>query len=81
LPKEIKAEATVKAKAFVERIGEEIPLLRNLVTDAINFAEESHTWATAKDQFFKHTNSIDNIRDESLWKTFPELNRMKDALE
>lgn len=81
LPKDIKADATVKAKAFVDRIGEEIPLLRNLVTDAINFAEESHTWASAKDMFFKHTNSIDNIRDESFWKTFPELNRMKDLLE
>ncbi len=81
LPKILKAEATEKAKVFVENIKDEIPLMANIVNDAINFAEESHTWPEAKQMFMQHTTSIDKIRDESFWKTFPELNRMRDLLE
>jgi hypothetical protein len=55
--------------------------LTNHVLDAINFANERDTWAETKDKFFQHTRSIDRIRDESFWKTFPELNRLQDLTE
>jgi sulfatase maturation enzyme AslB (radical SAM superfamily) len=81
LPKILKQEASEKAKIFVDNIKDEIPLMANLVNDAIKFADEDNTWSQAKQMFMQHTASIDKIREESFWKTFPELNRMKDLLE
>jgi len=81
LPKILKQEASEKAKIFVDNIKDEIPLMANLVNDAIKFADEDNTWSQAKQMFMQHTTSIDKIREESFWKTFPELNRMKDLLE
>jgi len=52
--------------------------LSRLVKDAVNFANESDTWADNKAIMMQHTASIDTIRDEDFWKTFPELNRLRD---
>jgi hypothetical protein len=52
-----------------------------LVTDAVNFAKESDTWTDNKETFMMHTGSGDRIRNESFWKTFPELNKLQDLTE
>lgn len=78
LPKELKIEAGYSAQNFVDRNKTELPQISRLVTDAINFANESDTWELGKAAFFDHTNSIDRIRGEDFWKVFPELNRLRD---
>jgi len=55
--------------------------LSRLVRDAVNFANEDDTWADNKEIMLQHTASIDGIRDEDFWKTFPELNRLRDLEE
>lgn len=81
MPRQLKSEAIVKAQNFIDNIREDVPVLANLVTDAVKFADESDTWSQSRDQFFAHTTSIDKIRNENFWKTFPELNKMQDLLE
>ena len=81
LPKELKIEAAAKAIAWANTNEGDGTSLSRLVTDAVNFANESDTWSENKSIFLQHTNSIDRIRDESFWKTFPELNKLKDLTE
>ena len=52
-----------------------------LVVDAVNFASDGDQWSEVKEQFLTHTRSIDRIRDENFWKTFPELNKLRDLYE
>jgi hypothetical protein len=51
------------------------------VRDAVNFANESDSWSEVKTPFLGHTKSLDRIREESFWKTFPELNKLSELLE
>jgi len=81
LPKLLKVEAEKKAREWRDANINMKTCLTNHVLDAINFANERDTWAETKDKFFQHTRSIDRIRDESFWKTFPELNRLQDLTE
>ena len=81
LPKSLKVEAQAKALEWAKNNENDKTSLSRLVTDAVNFANERDTWAQYKDQFLMHTKSIDRIRDESFWKTFPELNKLQDLLE
>lgn len=81
LPKALKVEAERKALAWSEANTNDKTCLPRLVLDAINFAKERDTWAANKEKFLMHTGSIDRIRDESFWKTFPELNSLQDLLE
>ena len=76
LPIELKKEAEARANEFIARRQEKFPTIARLVRDAVNFANESHTWKDNKDTFFKHTLSIDRIRQESFYQTFPELNKL-----
>lgn len=81
LPKLLKTEAEKKAREWRDANINMKTCLTNHIVDAINFANERDTWAETKDKFFQHTRSIDRIRDESFWKTFPELNRLQDLTE
>jgi sulfatase maturation enzyme AslB (radical SAM superfamily) len=81
LPKELKIEAAEKALSWAKANEGDGTSLSRLVNDAVNFAADEHTWAANKPIFLQHTASIDRIRDESFWKTFPELNKLKDATE
>lgn len=81
LPKELKIPAAEKAMAWADANKDDSTSLSRLVTDAVNFANESDTWSQNKDQFLMHTGSIDRIREESFWKTFPELNKLQELLE
>lgn len=81
LPIELKREAEINAKQFCEAEKDSIPLLSRLVGDGINFANEANTWSQFKKEFLGHTTSIDRIREESFWKTFPELNKLAVLLE
>lgn len=81
LPKELKVDAAKKALAWAENNKDDGTSLSRLVTDAVNFASDKDTWKDIKEQFLMHTGSIDRIREESFWKTFPELNKLADLLE
>lgn len=80
LPKELKALAKSKAERFCQSNKDSNPVLNRLVHDAIGFAE-TDTWSEFGQEFLGHTKSIDTIRNESFWKTFPELNKLQDATE
>jgi hypothetical protein len=81
LPKELKLEASQKALAWAQNNEGDGTSLSRLVTDAVNFASESDTWQDNKPIFLQHTSSIDRIRNESFWKTFPELNKLQELTE
>jgi hypothetical protein len=81
LPKELKVEAAQKALAWAKANEGDGTSLSRLVTDAVNFAADSDTWSENKETFFLHTGSGDRIRGESFWKTFPELNKLRDLME
>ena len=81
LPVEYKKEAEARANEFISRRQEKYPTVARLVRDAVNFANESNTWQENKDTFFKHTLSIDRIRQESFYQTFPELNKLQTLTE
>jgi radical SAM protein with 4Fe4S-binding SPASM domain len=81
LPTEYKKEAEARANEFISRRQEKYPTVARLVRDAVNFANESNTWQENKDTFFKHTLSIDRIRQESFYQTFPELNKLQTLTE
>lgn len=78
LPKELKAEAAAKALKWADANKDDHTCIPRLVVDAVNFAGSSDDWAEVKDKFFGHTQSIDRIRDENFWQTFPELNKLRD---
>ena len=80
LPKELKVIAREKARKFCDKHAGPYAGVTRVVGDANNFATPD-TWAENKEVFMMHTNSIDRIRDESIWKTFPELNKLQDATE
>jgi sulfatase maturation enzyme AslB (radical SAM superfamily) len=81
LPKELKVEAAEKALAWAKSNEGDGTSLSRLVTDAVNFAADDNTWTENKETFFLHTGSGDRIRGESFWKTFPELNKLRDLTE
>ena len=81
LPKLLKVDAARKALAWAESNKDDGTSLSRLVTDAVNFANDGDTWANVRTQFLGHTKSLDRIREESFWKTFPELNKLSELLE
>jgi MoaA/NifB/PqqE/SkfB family radical SAM enzyme len=80
LPTELKVIAKDNARQFLNQ-RHDWPLLQNLVGNAINFADESNTWADNKKTFFLHNNSIDRIRGEDFFKVFPELRKLETLME
>jgi hypothetical protein len=80
LPAELKVIAKDNAQQFLNQ-RHDWPLLQNLVGNAINFADESNTWADNKKTFFLHNNSIDRIRGEDFFKVFPELRKLETLME
>ena len=81
LPKELKIEAKIKALAWAESNANDSTCLPRLITDAVNFANESDDWVKVKTEMLQHTKSIDRIRDENFWSVFPELNKLRDLEE
>lgn len=81
LPKELKEVAEQKALAWAEVNKNDGTSLSRLVTDAVNFAGDTHSWPQVKDKFLMHTGSIDRIREENFWKVFPELNKLQELVE
>jgi len=81
LPKELKEIAATKALSWADANKNDSTSLSRLVTDAVNFASDTHSWAEVKDKFLMHTGSIDRIREENFWKVFPELNKLQELLE
>jgi len=80
LPRELKVIAKEKATLFCQKNNEIYTGVTRLVSDAISFAQPD-TWSENKDIFLQHTRSIDRIRNESFWNTFPELNKLQDLEE
>lgn len=81
LPRELKEEAAIKALKWAEVNKDDKTCISNLMRDAVNFANERDQWADYKAEFLMHTGSGDRIRDENFWKTFPELNKLRDLEE
>ena len=81
LPKELKTGAGEKALAWANSNIDDKTCVPNLVKDAVNFANDTDQWSEYKDQFLMHTRSVDRIRGENFWETFPELNRLQDLME
>lgn len=79
LPKELKVKARKKARQFA-RINRGT-LVERLMNDAVNFADESNQWTDSKDTFWMHTKSIDKLRKEDFFKTFPELAKLEMLME
>ena len=77
LPKLLKVGATNKLQKFVDSNKESHGKLYNLGNEAIAFANEQDTWSTNRNTFLQYTESMDRIRGESFWKTFPELNKLQ----
>jgi len=81
LPKELKLIASKNATEYFEAHKTESNCIPRLIQDAIKFADESDTWKDNKDTFFQHTNSLDKIRGENLFKVFPELTKIQTLME
>lgn len=81
LPKSLKPLAQEKALAWADANDNDGTSLSRLVRDAVNFANDGDDWNIVRTQFLGHTQSLDRIREESFWKTFPELNKLSELLE
>lgn len=81
LPKELKTIAGEKALAWANSNIDDKTCVPSLVKDAVNFANDTDQWNLYRDQFLMHTRSVDRIRGENFWETFPELNRLQDLME
>lgn len=78
LPVELKQQAAVKALTWANNNSDDHTCIPNLMKDAVNFAEDTNQWSQVKSQFLQHVSSIDRIRGENFWETFPELNKLID---
>ena len=78
LPRKLKDAAKKKAARFCTKAPADFKLLSNLVTDAIKFAGDLDTWDENKKMFLGHTLSLDKIRQENFWETFPELKSLQE---
>lgn len=76
VPKVLKQKAIANMEDFVKSCQSEYILLGRLVESGINFAREQDTWNDNKSIFMQHTRSIDKIRNEDFFSTFPELNEL-----
>ncbi len=81
LPKELKTVAGEKALAWANANMDDKTCVPRLVVDAVNFANDTDQWGEVRDKFLMHTKSVDRIRGENFWETFPELNRLQDLYE
>ena len=81
LPKQLKEEATSRALKWIENNKDHNTCIPNLINDAVKFANDGDQWSQVKDKFMGHVTSIDRIRDENFWQTFPELNMLRDLEE
>lgn len=77
LPKELKQQAKANAFKFCQNNGTEYRSITNLVENAIKFADEDDTWASNKDAFLMHTLTLDQYRNEDIFKVFPELSKLQ----
>lgn len=78
LPAELKSAAAAKAVAFCDQHSDH-PLLVNLITNAVSFADQADTWEPNRDRFRKMTAQLDDLRSEDFARTFPELRSMIDG--
>jgi hypothetical protein len=51
--------------------------LDRLAHEAMRFAEQEDLWEETRDAFFHNTVRIDGIRNEDLFRTFPELSPLE----
>lgn len=77
LPKDLKDIASSKALSYISNNGTNTCIPR-LLNDAVTFANESDNWDIVKEEFLKHTRSIDIIRGENFCEVFPELSSLYD---
>jgi len=73
MPKELKEVAKSKATMFINNASADFQGIKNLIGNAVSFADSADTWEEQRDTFLPLTNRIDKIRDEDFFKTFPEL--------
>lgn len=69
LPKELKEFAAGRIQGWDSGTG----CINRLTKDAISFAAEEDTWDDVKDSMFHNITRLNNIREEDLYKVFPEL--------
>jgi hypothetical protein len=81
LPRQLKNDAAQKAMHWANKNMDDKTCVPKLVVDAVNFASDVDQWSSFREQFLTHTKSIDRIRGENFWETFPELNRLQDLME
>jgi sulfatase maturation enzyme AslB (radical SAM superfamily) len=81
LPKELKQIATQKLTKWYDLHKDDQTCVPRLVSEGAAFINERDQWNTSKSDFFMHTNSIDKIRGENFWETFPELNKLQELTE
>ena len=48
-----------------------------ITNSAADFADGEDNWEECKEDFFKNTFRLDDIRGEDFFKTFPELRRLQ----
>lgn len=77
LPTSLKIKARENTLNFLANKCNDYTQLKQLVQDAIVFADESNTWTENKETFFKHTRSQDRLRNENIFKVFPELSELE----
>ena len=75
LPEQMKKTAQEK---ILNRFNREDNCISRLMHDAVNFANEDHTWDTHKDQFFHMNNRLNGFRNEDIFSVFPELRPLED---
>lgn len=73
LPAEMKAQAREKIEKRFTGNG----CLDRLAHEAVKFAEAEDTWEEVRDAFFHNTVRLDGIRNEDLFRTFPELSPLE----
>ena len=73
LPKKLKLSAISNLRTFADGCRNQHISISKLVESGINFSQEDDTWKANRSIFLQHTNSIDKLRSEDFFATFPEL--------
>lgn len=73
LPKKLKFSAISNLLTFADGCEHEHTSISNLVKSGIKFCQEDDTWKASRSIFLQYTKSIDRLRGEDFFSTFPEL--------
>lgn len=73
LPKSLKIEADRKIAEFIAAHPDNFKAINHSLNDASLFANAEHTWTEQKEKFLYMNDRLNGLRNEDLFRVFPEL--------